>query len=160
MKVLEVFGEPISSGGQESLVINIISHMNLENMQIDLLTPYYCDHTYYKSVIEELGGKVYEFGLPFEPGKSRFNINKEIDTFFKENKYDVVHVHSGSISVLCIIEYFAKKNGVKKVITHSHCAVEHINIKNSFRHQPETIKLPHLSDEHTSIGTDRLKKAS
>lgn len=130
MKVLEVFGEPISSGGQESLVINIISHMNLENMKIDLLTPYYCDHTYYKSVIEELGGKVYEFGLPFEPGKSRFNINKEIDTFLKENKYDVVHVHSGSISVLCIIAYFAKKNGVKKVITHSHCAVEHINIKN------------------------------
>ena len=34
--------------------------------------------------IEELGGKVYEFGLPFEPGKSRFNINKEIDIHLRK----------------------------------------------------------------------------
>ena len=28
VRVLEVFGEPISNGGQESFVINIVQHIN------------------------------------------------------------------------------------------------------------------------------------
>ena len=130
MKVLEVFGEPISNGGQESFVINLIDHMDLKGMTVDLLTPYYCDNKYYEDKVEQWGGKIVTFGLEFQPGQSRFNINKHIDNYFKDNPYDVVHIHSGSISVLAIIAYFAKKNGVKKVITHSHCAVENINLKN------------------------------
>ena len=27
MKVLELFGEPVSNGGQESFVMNVLSHM-------------------------------------------------------------------------------------------------------------------------------------
>jgi len=130
MKVLEVFGEPISNGGQESFVINLLSHMNLENIEVDLMTPYYCDNMYYKKTVEDFGGKIVALGLEFSPGKNRFNINKYVDMFLKENKYDVVHIHSGSISILCILAYYAKKNGVKKVITHSHCAIENINMKN------------------------------
>lgn len=130
MKVLEVFGEPISNGGQESFVVNLIEHMNLDGINIDLLTPYYCDNLYYEEKVKQWGGKVISFGLEFKPGKSRFNINKYLDKYLKENTYDVVHVHSGSISILAIVAYYAKKNGVKKVITHSHCAVESINLKN------------------------------
>lgn len=130
MKVLEVFGEPISNGGQESFVINLIEHMDLEGLTIDLLTPYYCDNDFYEQKVTQWGGKIISFGLDFQPGQSRFNINKYIDKYLQENTYDVLHVHSGSISVLAIMAYYAKKNGVKKVITHSHCAVEHINLKN------------------------------
>ncbi len=39
-KILEIFGEPILSGGQESFVVNLIYHMNCNNLKIDLLTPY------------------------------------------------------------------------------------------------------------------------
>ena len=130
MKVIEIFGEPISNGGQESFVMSVVTHMDRTDMQIDLLTPYYCDNDYYRQTIEDMGGKIFEFGLEFEPGKSRFNINKKIDEFFKNHKYDVAHIHSGSISILCIMAHYAKKNGTKKVITHSHCAVERINMKN------------------------------
>lgn len=130
MKVLEVFGEPISNGGQESFVVNLIEHMDLTDMQVDLLTPYYCDNEFYEEKVKSWGGKIITFGLEFNPGQSRFNINKPFSEFLKNNKYDVVHVHSGSISILAIIAFYAKKSGVKKVITHSHCAVERINMKN------------------------------
>ena len=129
VRVLEVFGEPISNGGQESFVINIVQHINHEHLAIDMLTPYYCDNTYYEDIVKSYGGTIYTFGLKFEPGKSRFNINDKINAFFKEHPYDVVHIHSGSISILCIMAHFAKKNHVKKIIVHSHCAAEHKTLK-------------------------------
>ena len=129
MKVLEIFGEPISNGGQESFVINIIKHIDHSNMDIDLLTPYYCDNEYYKNIVEDLGGKIYTFDLKFTPGKNRFNLNKRIDSFLKIHHYDIIHIHSGSISVLCIMAFYAKKHGVKKIIVHSHCAAEKKNFK-------------------------------
>ena len=81
-RVLEVFGEPISNGGQESFVINIVQHINHEHLAIDMLTPYYCDNSYYEDIVKSFGGTIYTFGLSFEPGKSRFNINDKIDAFF------------------------------------------------------------------------------
>ena len=130
LKVLEAFGEPISYGGQESFVMNLINNMNLKGLHIDLLTPYYCDNVIYKRTINGIGGEVFTFELDFKPGNSRFNICKYLDAFFKNHSYDVVHVHSGSISILGLFSYYAKKNGAKKVIVHSHCSVEKITIKN------------------------------
>lgn len=131
MKILQAFGEPISNGGQESFVMNMVTHMNLSDKQVDLLTPYYCDNEFYKKKIDDLGGKIFTFNKKFQPGKSRFNICSDLDKFFKENKYDVVHVHSGSISIFGIYAYYAKKHGVKKVIVHSHSSIERKNIKNT-----------------------------
>ena len=131
MRILEAFGEPISNGGQESFVMNVVTHMDLSNKSVDLLTPYYCDNEHYKNKIEGLGGKVFTFNKPFTPGKSRFNICSDLDNFFKKNKYDVVHVHSGSISIFGIYAYYAKKNGVKKVIIHSHSSIEKKSLRNT-----------------------------
>lgn len=130
MRILEAFGEPISNGGQESFVMNVVTHMDLSNKTVDLLTPYYCDNEHYKNKIESLGGKIFTFNKPFLPGKSRFNICEALDDFFKKNKYDVVHVHSGSISILSIFSYYAKKWGTEKVIVHSHCSIENFTLKN------------------------------
>ena len=83
-----------------------------------------------RSIGSGTGGDIFTFGLDFKPGNSRFNICKYIDVFFKDHSYDVVHIHSGSISILGLFSYYAKKNGIKKVIVHSHCSVERISIKN------------------------------
>ena len=68
IKILELLGEPIGSGGEESFIINVLSHMNLKEMNIDVLTPYFCQNLYYKTVIEKLGGNVFELhqNLPLE----------------------------------------------------------------------------------------------
>lgn len=129
IRVLEVFGEPISRGGQESYVMSAITNMNTQGIYFDLLTPYYCDNKKYKEAIHNMGGEVYQLNLNFKPGKSRKFIEKHIYMFVKEREYDVVHIHSGSISVLAYFSRAVKKAGIKKVIVHSHSSGVCENIK-------------------------------
>ena len=63
VRVLEVFGEPISNGGQESFVINIVQHINHEHLAIDMLTPYYCDNSYYEDIVKSFGGTIYTVSI-------------------------------------------------------------------------------------------------
>ena len=130
-KILEMFGEPILRGGQESFVINTIQHMKLDGMQIDLLTPYYCRNAYYKQIVNNLGGDIYALDNQFNPGSSRKNIIPSIEKFFKAHHYDIVHIHSGSISVLAYGAMVARKAGVQRVIVHSHSSGE----KKSLKHE-------------------------
>ena len=122
-KILEILGDAISNGGQESFVINALKHMGAElsKFEIDILTPYYCDNQYYKSTIEKLGCSLICFNLPLAPGKNRFNLIKPIQQFFQTHYYDIVHIHAGSTSVLAECAFAAKRSGAKKIIVHSHC---------------------------------------
>ena len=129
MKILEVFGEPISNGGQEAFVINVINTIDMSELQIDCLTPYYCENDFYKSVVESRGGQVFAFNLPFTPGKSRKNIYKVLLEFLKKNSYDAIHIHSGSISVLKYASQAAKKAKIEKILVHSHCAADKKTLK-------------------------------
>lgn len=94
--------------------------MDTSDLIIDVFTPYYCDNKKSRKTIEEYGGKLIEIGFPFEPGRSRRNICKPLAACLNKDSYDVVHIHSGSISVLALAAMTAKKNGIKKIIVHSH----------------------------------------
>lgn len=128
-KILEIFGEPVSNGGQEAFLFNVLQNMDLTNLKIDVLTPYYCDNEFYKQLIEELKGEMICLNLLFEPGRSRNNIYKPIKEYLKHNHYDVVHIHSGSISVLALVSLAAKKEQVNKIIVHSHATGNRKNPK-------------------------------
>ncbi len=119
-KILEITGEPILHGGQEVFIFNFIDNANLESISVDVLTPYTCENENYKEKIKKTG-KIIEFGLPFMPGKSRSLIFKPVYNYLKSNHYDIVHIHSGSISVLAYLSLAAKLCKVKKIIVHSHC---------------------------------------
>jgi len=70
--------------------------------------------------VEAMGGKIYQLNQPFCPEKGRFFLHGALNAFFEAHSYDVVHVHSGSGSMLGLISYCAKKYGTPKVIVHSH----------------------------------------
>ena len=129
IRVLEAFGEPIADGGQEAFVFGVMDKMDMTGLTIDCLTAYDCRSEHYKTLVKKLGGKVYALNLPFAPGKSRENIRKPFAEFMRRHHYDVVHIHSGSISVLAIMAAVADKAGVKKVIVHSHASGDKDNIK-------------------------------
>ena len=120
MKVLEAFGEPILSGGQEAFVFEVLKNINMEGLQFDCLTAYEWGNEKYRQIVESKGGAAYELTLPFQPGKSRMNIADLFREFLKNHAYDVVHIHSGSISALAVMASVADTAGVKKVIVHSH----------------------------------------
>lgn len=128
-KILEITGEPIGTGGQEMFIINLLRHINMTGLNIDWLTPYFCENDIYKNEVICKGGQVCCLNLPFKPGKSRFNIIKPLLAFFKEHSYEVVHIHSGSLSVLAYCSLVARLSGVKKVIVHSHSAGARRTIK-------------------------------
>ena len=129
-RVLEVFGEPISRGGQESYVISTLENMELANLHVDMFTPYYCDNPSYVEYIHSIGGSLYHADITFKVGGSRLEIIPCFDQYLKINeKYDIVHIHSGSISVLAYYAQVAYKNNVKKVIVHSHSSGSKENIK-------------------------------
>ena len=118
--ILEITGEPIASGGQEMFIINVLRHIDMTSFQIDLLTPYYCDNERYRKVVEDRGGRVVCFNLPFHPGSFRWNVLNPMCGFIRNNHYDIVHIHSGSITVLAFASLAARMNGIRKIVVHSH----------------------------------------
>ena len=58
MRILELTGEPIGTGGQEMFIINLLRHIDLADLQIDWLTPYYCENDTYRKEVEDKGGRV------------------------------------------------------------------------------------------------------
>lgn len=124
MKVLELLCEPISNGGQEAFVMNVYNNIDMTDLQIDLFTPYYCDNNFYKNQVKARGGKIYARGLSFNPGGLKFNIIAPIRAIIRKNKYDVVHIHSGSVLSLACASFAAKLEKVDKIIVHSHSTAD------------------------------------
>ena len=129
MKVLEVFGEPIASGGQESFVFNVLQNINRMDLQIDFFTPYSCSNPHYEAMIREYDGRLFCGGLPFEPGKKRSAIIRPLQGCLSREHYDAVHIHSIRMSILAYAAYASHRCGVKKVIVHSHYAVPEDSLK-------------------------------
>lgn len=125
MKVIEITCEPILHGGQERFLFNLIGNIDLTGLQIDVLTPYTCDNEAFKELIVNKGGSLFELNLPFCPGKSRKLLLSPVTKFLGNGGYDVVHIHSGSISALAYSAFAAKLSGIKKIIVHSHSTGAH-----------------------------------
>lgn len=120
-KVLEVFAEPISSGGQEKYVENMYTGMKDRTFKIDVFTPFKCDNENFINTFKNNGENVYTKDKIFGRDKSLI-FKKELNKFLKTHNYDIVHIHSGSSLSLMYGCFIAKKNNIKKVIVHSHCA--------------------------------------
>lgn len=120
VKILDILGEPIVKGGQESFIINMYNNMDTNKIQIDVLTPFTCENEDFKNDIEKNGGKVYIGNNDFNV-KRKKTFNKCVDEFLKKNHYNTVHIQSGSLYEIMMGSKIASKNGVKNIIVHSHC---------------------------------------
>ena len=116
LRILFVFGCPLKKGGTENVMSNIVKNIDLEMFHIDFLifdkTP---DTSEDKKYLESLGCRFYQITAR---GTDRKLHNKELDEFFKEHKYDIVHTHMDAIGEEALKA--AKKHGVKARIAHSH----------------------------------------
>lgn len=118
MRVLEFFGEPLSYGGQESFMINMYQCFDLKN-EYCFVTPFYFNNEFLRSLIQQRKDTSIADNCDFD---SR-NRKKYIIATAKRtitDKYDVIHIHSGSVFTLLTVARIAKQKGVKRVIVHSH----------------------------------------
>lgn len=120
-RILQIFGDPISYGGQEKFVYNIYKYMSGKDIIFDLFTPFYCNNDEIKKFIEERGGKIFHYDYQFKTfdENKKYFVKSLLDLLGKE-KYNIVHIHSGSIFTLAFGAKIAKKSGAKNVIVHSH----------------------------------------
>ena len=147
IRILELFGEPILSGGQESFAINVVNSLDPNEYHIDFLTPYKADNKEYENILKKRGSSIYALGLRFNPGGMKFNTVKPIKKFLKQHKYDIVHINSGSTFFLAIAAYVSKSQGVKKVIVHSHASGDKENIKHKIIKAFATFPFSFCADE-------------
>ncbi len=135
IKVLQAFGEPLSSGGQESFVVNMYRKIDKEKVQFEFFTPFKCDNEELRKEIESLGGKVFADNKSFDTKNRKKNFKKSLKEFLKENKYSVIHINSGSTYELAYGAKIAKKSGIKKVIVHSHCVSKTKTLKEKIKNR-------------------------
>ena len=116
LRILFVFGCPLKKGGTENVMINIVKNIDRDRFHIDFLifdkTP---DQSDDKKYLESLGCRFYQITAR---GVDRKLHNRELDEFFRDHKYDIVHTHMDAIGEEALKA--AKKHGVKALIAHSH----------------------------------------
>ena len=114
IKVLEVIAE-LDRGGAETLLVNILNHIDLNKFQVDFLC--YGNKKFdYEKEIKKFNCKIFRLLPPYQIGMK--NHIKEVAKFLKKEQYDVVHVHNlFNCGPVLFAAYLAK---VKVRIAHSH----------------------------------------
>lgn len=114
IKVLNVISA-LNNAGTEAVVMNYYRNMDRSKIQFDFLV-LDMKEGYYEKEIQALGGKV--FKIP-SMSQNPLSCMKQRRKFFRENRYDIVEVHSPSALRYAYCK-LAKKSGVKAVIFHIH----------------------------------------
>ena len=120
IRVLQIFGEPFSNGGQDSYIMNMYRHIDRERVQFDFFTPFTIRNPAMQAEVEALGGTMSAAGHPFGEDNPRY-FKEAVAAFLAEHRSPIVHFHSGSTYALMVGSRLARKNGAKHVIVHSHC---------------------------------------
>lgn len=116
IKVLHIIGR-YPKGGVGTFLKNMNSNIDLSKIQFDYLINESVNKNDFEIEVSKYGGKVYK--LPKLSYVNTFKYLKALKKHYKENnEYIAVHVHSVNIALFNF--YFAKKNGIKNLIAHSH----------------------------------------
>lgn len=119
-RVLILFAEPLSYGGQEAFMINMFSNYNYNN-EYTFATPFCFDNKKLKEIIMKKNAKYISLNYSFNKIVRKINLKKGVKEILKAKKYEIVHIQSSSCFALGLLAKLCKKNGIKKVIVHSHC---------------------------------------
>lgn len=120
MKILELFGGVIRFGGEELFVFNCLRNLELPQAQIDCLVAEDCGNEAFRSFVESRGGRMFELNTPVHATRFTNHLYRPVCAFFRQHRYDVVHIHSSSTPALAVLAAAAHRAGTPKVIVHSH----------------------------------------
>lgn len=126
-RVLNVIST-LEQGGTESVVLNYFNNIDKSEVMFDFLVIWGDKKGYYEDFLRGQGCNIFKMTSP--PNKY-FAHGRELKKFFKQEKYDVVHIHAMS-SLRYRVAKAAKQCGVKNVIYHSHSSS---NEKHLFIHR-------------------------
>ena len=120
INVLEFFAEPLEYGGEEAFMVNMYKNFNAKNINYTIFTPFNLTNKKLIEIAESRNEKIIHYDYKFFSKLKKFYVLKSFKKVLKSQKFDVVHIQSSALFNLCFCSEMAKKNGVKKVIVHSH----------------------------------------
>ena len=131
MKILELFGGVIRRGGEEMFVYNVLRRYDDPDTVFDCLVIEDCENDEFKDWVEGHGGRMVALGIPLHATRFLNHIYKPVLRYLKENRYDVIHIHSSSIAALAVLAAAAHRTGCGRMIVHSHS----VGDADSFEHR-------------------------
>lgn len=127
IRILYVVHNLLKRSGVSSVIMNYYKKLDHNKFQIDFLVFKKYDDTYDQELIEN-GSHIYYLNSSYKL-TNHFKIIGEINTFFKNNKYDIIELHSPTLSYLMMKQ--AYKNNMPIRIIHTHSTIKSSNkIKN------------------------------
>lgn len=114
IRVLQMISS-LYMGGSQAMIMNLYKNINREKVQFDFVVDH-PEYDAYLSLINELGGKVYN--VPLFNGRNIKEVKNAWNRLFIDHpEYRILHSHSRSYASLYLP--VARKHGVKTII-HSH----------------------------------------
>lgn len=117
--ILQIGGGPLIMRGVEKYIQNINIGLDHKKFAMDVLTPNGCKNSILKNEIEKSGGKIIELKC------IKFYIFKyisfciKLNQYLKTNRYDIVEAQTGSIPIMALSTFIARKRNVKRIIVHT-----------------------------------------
>lgn len=148
MRILHIVSSLSKSSGVMKFIMSYSEELTKQDIKFDFLY-WVDDEINYKEEISRLGGSIFKIAKPSLSKKS-YN---EVKGFFLNNskKFESVHLHELYLNALiCPI---AKKNGIKKIISHAHTTKFSDKRLNALRNRLLCITLNKNSDSIMACST-------
>ncbi len=120
IKVLQINAGSKNYGGVSSLLFNLYKNINRDKYEFNFLTPNYSTYGMVENEIKKLGGKVFELKCTGPWFIKKIRIWTKLNDFLTKEKYDIIHINSGSYFFNLMVAIICKKNNIENVIVHSH----------------------------------------
>ena len=146
-KILYVLDTLKQRYGVTSVAMNYFRNIDKDRVHIDFLVLEDSEDDII-SEIEEKGSSVYY--MPKLGISNIFKTAKFFDCFFKNHNYKIVHSHFNQIDFMLF--HYAKKNGVKFCISHSHSTKYSDYKLRAFRNWMMCLPIKHIADIWAACG--------
>lgn len=120
-RVLEVNVDDRGRSGVYSLITNVIKNKP-SSVSIDIAAFETFESSDNVEKLKLMGTQVKYVGYKGNKFLKQYMIYRNLSKYLAENNYDCVHIHSDVANKLLIGGLAARKNGVKKIIFHSHAS--------------------------------------
>lgn len=120
IRILQINAGSKNFGGVSSFLYNVYSNIDRSKIQFDFLSPYQTTYGIVKDQITSMGGNIFELGVNGNFIRRTYLLYHRVYSFFKEHRYKIVHINSGSIFFNYVISTAARKANIENIIVHSH----------------------------------------
>ncbi len=131
VKILYIVHNMACKSGVSSIIMNYYRNIDKTKIQIDFLLFKKYDSSYEEELLKN-GSNVYYVDAKHKLF-NYFKVKNKINSFFKNNKYDIIELHSPTLAYLVMKN--AQKNNISIRIVHTHSTTMSSNkIKNLVNH--------------------------